>query len=89
MTSLTYGVLPTRETFDAGFEVECPDGYRIVLGRSDSASCEGFRLGDGTWSADELWSAIQEIVDSEVDEGYDARMDLVSAIMGTLGFEWI
>lgn len=157
--SMTYGELPTREAFNAAFEAECPNGYRITLGRSDSDACEGFKLGDGKWSADELWSAIGEIVAAKGDpitvaddeewenvfqvfypgtdrphveigpdeasliewanrfstdeitsehraieclnfaSAYnsvgtdytrqDARMDLVSSILGTLGFEWV
>lgn len=157
--SMTYGILPTREAFDAAFEAECPNGYRITLGRSDSDACEGFKLGDGQWSADDLWSAIGEIVaskgdtiavsedeeyenvyqiyypgtfrsnveigpdegeliawanrfstdeitsehraieclnfaaaygESGTDQTYqDARMALVSSILGTLGFEWV
>ena len=61
--SLTYGQLPTREEFDSAFDRECPSGYRITLSHSDGEACEGFRLGDGEWTADQLWQAITEIVE--------------------------
>lgn len=60
--SMTYATLPTRERFDDAFDAECPNGYRISLGSSDSRACDGFRLGDGTWTADQLWDAINEII---------------------------
>ena len=67
--SMTYGTLPTREVFDATFDL-CvkASGYRIQLGSSDSRACDGFKLGDGAWTADQLWDAITEIVNSEPDE---------------------
>jgi hypothetical protein len=42
--------------------------YRITLSQSDSRACDGFNLGDGEWTADELWSAICQIVDCPGDE---------------------
>lgn len=98
MIGLTYGVLPTREQFSAAFDRECPEGYRISLSRSDSRACDGFRLGDGTWAEEELWAAVVEIVtcEDDSDDSDDQNqvevpqaLDLVSAIMETLGFEWI
>lgn len=65
--SMTYGQLPSREEFDAAFEREVPGGYRITLGHSDAQACEGFNLGDSEWSADALWDAINQIVDSPSD----------------------
>lgn len=100
MQTMTYGVLPSREAFNAAFEVECPAGYRLILCGADSGACEQFKLGTGVWSADELWDAITEIIttsqaappDTDQSAYYmrlDGAMDVVSAIMGTLGFEWI
>lgn len=95
MKSMTYGELPTREEFNAAFSEWCETGkYSIVMGRSDSAACEDFKLGDGDWSDDALWTAITEIVadfnaKEHEDPSAEMRMDIVSAIMGTLGFEWI
>jgi len=67
--SMTYGQLPTREEFDAAFEAEVTGSkYRIVLSDSDAESCEGFGLGDGEWTADQLWRAICEITNYTGDE---------------------
>jgi hypothetical protein len=68
MISLTYSQLPTREDFDAAFEREVSGKYRITLSSSDAEACEGFRLGDGEWTADQLWQAINQIVDYQGDE---------------------
>lgn len=96
MQSMTYGNLPTREQFDVAFDAECPGGFRIVLNPSDSRAVDGFKLGDGCLTADQLWSAITEIVDrwrtdtgDEAGEYQDQRVDLVSSILYALGFEWI
>ncbi len=93
---MTYGVMPTLEQFQEAFDRECPKGtYNIQLARSDSAAVEDFKLGDGDWTALQLWEAINEIV--HFQPGYeqaakwrhDQVMDLVSSILDTLGFEWI
>ncbi len=96
MKSMTYGVMPSHEDFDAAFERECPNGYNITLGASDSKAVDGFKLGDGCWTADQLWDAVNEIVthwatdtNDEAGDLQDTRVDLVSCILGTLGFEWI
>jgi hypothetical protein len=103
MISFTYGVLPTREQFDTAFERECPNGYRIQLNSSDSRAVDGYRLGDGTYTASELWDCILEIVIASIGMRYrfivvcdknvawrkDAAMDIVSSVLYTLGFEWI
>lgn len=99
--TLTYGVLPTQESFDEAFDRECPGGsYNIQLSRSDSRAVDGFLLGDGDWTAEQLWKAVTEIVTvsqlSQAEENHveyyaklDGAMDLVSSILGTLGFEWV
>lgn len=89
-TSMTYGTLPTFEQFDSAFDAaELRDGrYHITLGAADSRACENFRLGDGEYTADQLYAACKEIVEAWNAEGTDA-MDLVSGIIETLGFEWV
>ena len=67
--SLTYGQLPSREEFDAAFDRECQGGkYRIRLGHSDAEACEGFILGGGKWTAEQLWQALCEIANHPGDE---------------------
>ena len=64
--SMTYGTLPTFEAFEAAFEAECPRGtYEITLGSSDSRAVDGFKLGDGEWTARGLFDACQEILSAE------------------------
>ena len=61
--NLTYGQLPSREEFDSAFDREVQGKYRITLSQSDAKACEGFNLGDGEWSAEELWHAVNQVVD--------------------------
>lgn len=101
LQSMMYGVLPTQEAFEEAFWNECRRGYyNIQLGSSDSQAVDGFLLGDGDWTAYQLWKAITEIVNAsqvapkeenqtEYYAKLDDAMDLVSGILGTLGFEWV
>jgi hypothetical protein len=67
--SMTYGELPSWEEFDAAFDREVPKGkYRITLSHSDARACDGFILGDGEWTAADLWRAIGQIVNDAGDE---------------------
>jgi hypothetical protein len=66
--SMTYGQLPSREDFDAAFDREVEGKYRITLSQSDARACDGFNLGDGEWTADELCRAICQIVNYPGDE---------------------
>ena len=60
--------MPTIEEFESAFEAECPRGiYAIRLGHSDSRAMDGFKLGDGDYTATELYSACVEIVNSAAD----------------------
>lgn len=67
--SMTFGQLPAREEFDAAFDRGIQGGkYRITLSHSDSECCEGFALGDGEWTVEELWRAVCQIVNFPGDE---------------------
>ena len=66
--SLTYGQLPSREDFDVAFEREVIGEYRITLSHSDARTCDGFNLGDGEWTGDQLWDAIRQIAEYAGDE---------------------
>jgi hypothetical protein len=100
--SSTYGVMPSKEKFEEHFDKTlASDGngrstYNISLGRSDSRALDGFRLGDGEYTSDQLYKAVSEVhhawsnaTDDDDTEKLDAAMDVVSGIMETLNFEWI
>lgn len=92
MQSMTYGTLPTREEFDAAFERECPKGFNVMLGATDSEACDGFNFGDGTYTADELWDVITRVIaywECGPAGEAEAAMDLMSSAMRILGFEWV
>lgn len=80
MKSMTFGVFPSRKEFSAHFEHEVPGGsYRI---RNDSI------LGDADFSEDQLWENLRRLK-RRWDKGDEDAGSLASAIMQTLGFEWI
>lgn len=94
--SLTYGVLPSREEFDAAFDEEVPGGSFEIM----SGELMGSRLPvpDGGYSADELWDVLEGIVGSDtLWDGVDqepgpedeAGLQFASNILSVLGFEWI
>lgn len=98
-TSMTYGVLPTREAFDAAFERACPNGT-FTFGNDK-------RVGNASLTASQLWRELQDAANeatAETCEGEwadDSRSyeqiqadeaaagDWASAVLGQLGFEWI
>lgn len=95
MTSMTYGDLPTREAFDAAWEAEGLDSYRVRLNSRDSDAldwaCPEFAVA-GPWEADELWEILTGLTACwESGDPYagDAAGDLASSILTTLGFEWV
>ncbi len=95
MISLTYGVMPDRSMFNIAFAYECPDGsYKINLNSNDAKVVDEFALSSGRWTCEALWFALREINDTDPsqfqnDEMMERAMDVVSAILYTLGFEWI
>ena len=87
--SMTYGTLPSFEKFEAAFDrVMKEDGssrYRIHLGRSDSRAAEGTSIGDGEYTARELYKGVKELI----QKGDEPAGDLASSIMSTLEFGWV
>lgn len=87
--SMTYGTLPSFEKFEAAFDrVMKEDGssrYRIRLGRSDSRAAEGTSIGDGEYTARELYKGVKELI----QKGDEPAGDLASSIMSTLEFGWV
>lgn len=83
---MTYGTMPSWEAFDAAFDRELgANKYDISLGREDSAAADGTSIGDGEYSARELYKGLKELVAT----GRDDALDLASSILSTLGFEWV
>lgn len=104
MISMTYGVMPSPDTFSAAFDREV-DGLRYRVGNDRL-------LGTDDFSCSQLYAIVQDCanvftgaadcpadlvsvlrVSSEDDEFTDEEReqygDLGSAILSTLGFEWI
>lgn len=75
--SMTYGKLPTFKEFEKAFD-EQVDGltYRI---RNDKM------MGNADLTVKELWYYLR----LAVRDGSDKELDWASAILDTLGFEWI
>jgi hypothetical protein len=74
MNVATFGVMPTKEQWDAAWTAADEAGelrngeYAITLSRSDSDACESYSLGDDTYTCDQLWTAVNQIVsDTEGD----------------------
>jgi hypothetical protein len=91
LTTMTYGVLPSRALFDAAFMQECPDGYRVRLGAHDSRTLA--RTGcavdsNGGWADFQMWQVLTALV-SLWEKGDDGAGDLASILLTSLGFEWV
>lgn len=93
MKSMTYGTLPPKAEWDAHWEKLDGQGelwhgrFHITLNEANGRAVEGFSLGDGDYTCDELWEAINEFVNSP--SASDEAMDLVSGIMYCMQFEWV
>lgn len=87
--SMTFGVMPSREEFDAA--CAAPDEE---CGRS--VDDDGFsfgndpRVGDCTLSPAELWDELQRAHAEYAGGGGDeAAGDWCSSVLHLLGFEWV
>jgi hypothetical protein len=78
--SMTYGVLPSQESFDHAFDEEVPKG-KYNVGNDPI-------LGTDSFNASELWKVL-EVLTEQFHEGDDQAGDTASSILYTLGFEWI
>lgn len=85
----TYGQLPPREVFEEYFDERVGDGqFHIRLSRSDARAAEGTVIGDGYYDSETLWRGLRQLT-AKFYDGDDAAGELASAILSTLGFEWI
>lgn len=89
--TLTFGTLPDDNVILAAFEARCPDGYSVVLGRSDARIFDQAGVTAdtiGTWHGPELVSVLGQLTAAFEDGDDDAGM-LASSILTTLGIHWI
>jgi hypothetical protein len=78
---MTYGVLPPRAEFKKAFDEEMAGKSYTV--RNDSI------LGDVDFDdASDLYRTLASLVKA-MEKGSDESGDLASAILSTLGFEWV
>lgn len=80
MKSMTYGNLPSKAEFEKAFDKEVPSGkYRF--GNDE-------RFGNDSVTSNELYKELETAVE-EYEDGDDAAGDWASAVLSTLGFEWV
>lgn len=75
--SLTYGTLPSKELFAKAFEEQVPGIYYRI--RNDKY------IGSVDLTESELWTHLKRAVKI----GREVGLDWASAVLDTLGFEWI
>lgn len=90
--SMTWGVLPEPDEFDAAWEAEIGDGdYRIREGAASGSLPEGVCSGD--YGRSQVWEMLEWLTaDASLGGEYDPggrKGDLASCVLQTLGFEWI
>jgi hypothetical protein len=80
MISMTYGVLPSKEAFEAAYQAELGDsGFRFGNDK---------RVGDCVLSCYELWDELVK-AKNEFEFGNDEAGDWASCVLSCLHFEWI
>lgn len=97
---MTYGVMPTREEFDAAcLEHDPEDPPEACVALQGFAFGNGDpRLGEDRLTADELWEELQrayadfeDVLDLErpSKQAPEAAGDWISDVLGCLGFRWV
>ena len=85
--TLTFGVMPTREQYDAQCALVDPDN-----GRSVDDDGFGFgndkRMGTDRLTSAELWAELVK-AQAEHEAGDEAAGDWCSSVLGCLGIEWV
>ena len=87
MESMSFGVMPDFEAFEAAFNRECPRGKFVV--DAGNATSEAICEADGVYTAQELFDLVARIKDDFSTSGVDDGSSVASSIMYVLGFEWI
>lgn len=85
--SMTFGVMPSREEFDAACAEEDPDNGRSVDNHGFGFGNDP-RVGSVTMGGDELWKELTR-AHGEYEAGSEASGDWCSSVLGCLGFEWV
>ena len=92
-TSMTYGVMPDRDAFDAAFDARCPDGT-FSFGNDPY-------VGNAALNATELWGELEAQLATHDAGGCpngsacngecppEQAGSWCSSVLGILGFEWI
>lgn len=89
MITMTYGVMPSREQFDAAcLEVEDGDPPQACVADQGFPFENDKRVGSDRLTPDELWAELGR-AKSEYDAGDEASGDWCSGVLGCLGFEWV
>ena len=89
MISMTYGVMPSREQFDAACREHDPDDPpQACVAEQGFRFGKDKRVGDAHLTPDELWAELGR-AKAEYDAGDEASGDWCSSVLGCLGFEWI
>ena len=85
MQTMTYGVMPSREAFEAAF-----DRAEAFAGKLTFSFGNDKRVGTCEMTCSELWEELCE-AHREWEQGAsnDEAGDWCSAVLGTLGFEWV
>lgn len=88
---MTYGVLPSLGKFEKHYDAEVgiTNSYETHWSLSDARTVRNTILeGGGSFSADEIYKALKQLVD-RWEKGDDNAGDIASSILSTLKFEWI
>lgn len=85
--SMTYGVMPTREEFDAACAEPDEDCGKSVDDLGFSFGNDP-RIGTDILTTSELWGGAPR-ARGEWEAGDEMAGDWCSAVLGCLGFEWV
>ena len=88
---ISYGIMPTRGTFDAAFDRECPEGnYTYDMKGTDARTMERVGLDSaGVVNCEELYKIVRMLTNAYANYTDDAAGELASSFLATLGIEWI
>lgn len=86
--TMTFGHFPSHEEFEQAFDAECPNGFRLEHGSPGNA------MAAGTYSCNELWEELHEMVLLDQEDRWFGPEDKgprswATTVMAALGFEWV